>query len=100
MNQALVEKTIQDHFHPEFLKVHDWSHAHGSDHAETLKPLQKCFDLVIVSKKFEGKSLIARHRMVYGCMGMNQSTDIHSLTIQAHTPEEWKLRPSQGIYTA
>jgi BolA protein len=35
-----------------------------------------------------GKSLIARHRMVYAALGELMSTDIHALAIDARAPGE------------
>ncbi|MCX8071138.1 MAG: BolA family transcriptional regulator [Candidatus Binatia bacterium] len=43
----------------------------------------------IVSPEFEGKSLVERHRMVYGAIGGRIGRDLHALRLQAATPEEW-----------
>ena len=42
----------------------------------------------IISERFAGQSLIARHRMVYAALGSLMETDIHALGIQAQTPQE------------
>ena len=45
------------------------------------------FRLLIVSRHFEGKSRVERHRLVYATLGplMNE---IHALAINALTPDE------------
>lgn len=46
------------------------------------------FNVTIVSDAFEGENLLARHRMVYDALGDAMKTDIHALSIKAHTPKE------------
>ena len=43
----------------------------------------------IVSAEFQGKNLIQRHRMVYEAVGDLMHTEIHALSIQAKTPQEY-----------
>lgn len=47
------------------------------------------YEIVVVSKAFEGKSLIKRHRLVYDALKDEMKEAIHALTIQAYTPEQW-----------
>jgi BolA family transcriptional regulator, general stress-responsive regulator len=46
--------------------------------------------LAIVSRRFAGKSPVARHRMVYEAIGELMQNPIHALAITASTPEEAK----------
>lgn len=46
------------------------------------------FRLEIVSRRFEGKSTVARHRMVYEALGALMHDEIHALAIRARTPDE------------
>lgn len=46
------------------------------------------FNVYIVSGKFEGMSLIERHRAVYAAMGDAMQSEIHALSIEARTPAE------------
>ncbi len=46
------------------------------------------YQLQIVTLQFEGKSTIARHRMVYSALGEMMKCEIHALNIQANTPGE------------
>lgn len=46
--------------------------------------------LAIVSPRFSGQSVVARHRMVYQALGSLMQDPIHALAITARTPEEAK----------
>ncbi len=46
------------------------------------------FSLVIVAPAFLGKTMLARHRMVYDSLGDLMRTTIHALTINAISPDE------------
>jgi BolA protein len=46
------------------------------------------FNVYIVSDKFDGMSLIERHRAVYAAMGDAMQSEIHALSINARTPSE------------
>jgi len=48
------------------------------------------FEAIIISDQFEGKSRIARHQLVYGCLGDAVGNEIHALSIKAYTNNEWK----------
>jgi acid stress-induced BolA-like protein IbaG/YrbA len=50
------------------------------------------FDAVVVSTAFAGLRALHRHRLVYGALGVAVGGDIHALSIQAFTPEEWAAR--------
>ena len=46
------------------------------------------YRLLLVSARFHGLSLPARHRMVYDALGPLMGNAIHALSIKALTPEE------------
>ena len=51
----------------------------------------------IVSAAFQDKSPIQRHRLVYDAVGDMLHTEIHALSIQAKTPQEFsESNPTQG----
>ncbi len=50
------------------------------------------FEAVIVSAEFAGKLPVARHQIVYQALGEHMHSDIHALSMQTLTPEEWKAR--------
>ena len=54
------------------------------------------FEAVIVAPEFEGKRAIQRHQLVYATLGPRMGHEIHALSIQAYTPQEWQAsRDSQ-----
>jgi stress-induced morphogen len=48
------------------------------------------FEVVVVSSAFEGKPLVARHRMVYSAIGSAVGKEIHALALKTWTPTEAK----------
>ena len=46
--------------------------------------------LTIVSRRFDGKNSVSRHRLVYEALGELMKDPIHALAITARTPEETK----------
>jgi acid stress-induced BolA-like protein IbaG/YrbA len=47
------------------------------------------FEAVIVSSKFEGKSRVQRHQLVYAALGDRMRQEIHALSMRTLTPAEW-----------
>lgn len=48
------------------------------------------FEALVVTEEFAGKRSLARHQMVYQCLGALVGNEIHALSIKALTPEEWR----------
>jgi len=48
------------------------------------------YGALVVAAEFDGKRLLARHQMVYKCLGALVGNEIHALSISALTPEEWR----------
>jgi acid stress-induced BolA-like protein IbaG/YrbA len=46
----------------------------------------------VVASEFIGKRVIARHQMIYGTLGELVGREIHALSIEALTPEEWAVQ--------
>lgn len=70
-----VHQYIADHLECEHLEVR------GDGHH---------FEAVIVSPAFEGKRRVARHQLVYAALGDRMRAEIHALSMQTLTPEEFK----------
>lgn len=47
------------------------------------------FKVVIVSERFEGDGLVAKHRKVHGALAAPLEAGVHALSIVAHTPAQW-----------
>jgi acid stress-induced BolA-like protein IbaG/YrbA len=52
------------------------------------------FSAILVGKAFEGMRPLARHQMVYRALGERVGREIHALSIEAYTPQEWSVRAS------
>ena len=46
------------------------------------------YQLIIVSPRFSGTALPARHRLVYNALGSMMEKEIHALAIKAYAPDE------------
>ena len=72
---------------PESLDITDDSAAHAG-HAGAAPGGNTHWSVAIVSRSFEGKPTVARHRMVYSALGDLMNNPIHALQITARTPGE------------
>jgi BolA protein len=71
---------------PESLEILDESGAHVGH--EGAKAGGGHYQLVIVSREFDGKPAQQRHRMVYEALGPLMKNEIHALAIKAFAPGE------------
>lgn len=82
----LIRERLTAALSPVSLDIEDDSHKHAG-HAGA-RSGGGHFNVRIISSAFSGKSLIQRHRLVYDALADAMHTEIHALSIQAHTPEE------------
>ncbi len=47
------------------------------------------FEAVIVSPAFRGKNKVQQHQVVYRALGDRMREEIHALSMQTYTPEDW-----------
>jgi len=47
------------------------------------------FEAVIVSPEFRGRSRVQQHQLVYRALGERMREEIHALSMQTFTPEQW-----------
>ena len=47
------------------------------------------FEAVIVSAAFTGKNKVQQHQIVYKALGDRMREEIHALSMQTLTPEQW-----------
>jgi BolA protein len=71
---------------PESLEIEDESAQHAG-HAGA-KSGGGHYRLTMVSARFAGQPLQARHRLVYQALGPLMTRDIHALAIHAYAPDE------------
>ncbi|MBL0142738.1 MAG: BolA/IbaG family iron-sulfur metabolism protein [Betaproteobacteria bacterium] len=50
------------------------------------------FEALIVSPSFAGLSRVRRHQLVYAALGDRMREEIHALSMQTLSPEEWTGR--------
>lgn len=71
---------------PDLLEIHDESAEHAG-HAGAQSGGGH-YQVLIVSRRFQGQSRVTRHRMVYEALGAMMQQQIHAVAITALTPEE------------
>ena len=81
--QETIIKKLNQAFSPEHLEVINESHMHSGPDTESH------FKVVIVCDDFEGKMLIARHRLVNKVLKDELNGGIHALALHTMTMEEW-----------
>jgi len=74
---------------PVEIELHDESEQHRG-HAGYQAGGNTHWRLAIVSPRFAGQPVVARHRMVYQALGNLMQNPIHALAITARSPEETK----------
>jgi BolA family transcriptional regulator, general stress-responsive regulator len=74
---------------PVALELIDESAQHAG-HAGAQPGGQTHWRLSIVSERFSGQNVVARHRMVYQALGELMQHPIHALAITARSPDESK----------
>jgi acid stress-induced BolA-like protein IbaG/YrbA len=50
------------------------------------------FSARLVGPEFAGLRPLARHQLIYRALGERMGREIHALTIEAYTPQEWAAR--------
>jgi acid stress-induced BolA-like protein IbaG/YrbA len=50
------------------------------------------FEAVIVSPQFAGLTRVRQHQLVYQALGERMREEIHALSMQTLTPDEWAAR--------
>jgi len=82
-----VRKALQ----PSFLEVTNESNKHNVPaNSETH------FKVLVVSRQFEGQTLIKRHRILNKLLEDELSGGVHALALHTMTPPEWDSRQKQG----
>lgn len=54
------------------------------------------FEAVVVAPQFAGKRTLQRHQMVYAGLGERMGREVHALSIQAFSPDEWRAANGAG----
>jgi BolA protein len=86
--RSRIEATLAEHFAPQHLEVIDESHLHAG-HAGA-KSGAGHFRVVIVSERFAGANRVERQRLVYAALADEMGPEIHALSMQTLTPDEYR----------
>jgi BolA protein len=86
--RAHIEERIRESLAASHVEVIDESHLHAG-HAGAASGGGH-FRVVIVSERFAGVGRVARQRLVYAALEREMGSEIHALSMQTFTPEEWQ----------
>ena len=89
--QNSIENKITTSLAPEFLEVLNESSNHNVPPGS-----ESHFKLTIVSNDFDGKMLVARHRMINQLLKEELDGPIHALSMHTYTPIEWEQKFEQS----
>ena len=81
--QTTIETKLNESLCPDFLEVINESHMHSGPATESH------FKVIAVSTEFEGKMLIARHRLMNKVLA-DELQQIHALALHTMTPAEYQ----------
>ena len=79
-----IERKIIASLTPAHLEVINESHMHSVP-----PDSESHFKLVIVTERFAGETRIRRHQAVNRILADELASDIHALSLQTLTPDEW-----------
>ncbi len=86
VGKGLYDK-LKAAFAPSHLQVMDESHKHAG-HAGARPEGETHFSVIVTSDAFEGKSRVARQRLVYDCLRQELATRVHALSLKTMAPSE------------
>lgn len=82
--QSEIEAKLTEGLHPSHLEVINESNNHNVPPGS-----ESHFKVKIVTDTFEGKMLVARHRMINDILADELQNKIHALALHTYTPAEW-----------
>ncbi|RWR90401.1 protein BOLA1, chloroplastic [Cinnamomum micranthum f. kanehirae] len=83
-----IKQKLQPALEASVLEIEDVSYQHAGHAGVQGNANETHFNVKVVSSKFEGQSLVKRHRMVYDLLGEELQSGLHALSIVAKTPQE------------
>ena len=86
LREERIRQCLRETLDPQELSIKDQSQLHIGH--EGAKDGKGHYDLLLVSRAFEGVNRVQRHRMVYDALRDLLESDIHALRISAYAPSE------------
>lgn len=85
---ARMRQKLQSSLEASALDIEDVSYQHAGHAAVKDNANETHFNIKVISPKFEGQSLVKRHRMVYDLLTDELNSGLHAISIVAKTPKE------------
>ena len=85
--QDTIHSKLVEALSPEHIDVINESHQHN-----VAPGSESHFKVIVVSSEFEGKTLVARHRVINKLLADELQSGVHALSLHTNTPEEWQKR--------
>ena len=82
--QAEIEARLSAELNPSYMRVINESNNHNVPPGS-----ESHFKLVLVSDRFNGKNLLARHRLINSILAGELQNGIHALAMHTYTESEW-----------
>lgn len=82
--QQIIQQKLKVAFSPLHLEV-----INESDNHNVPKGSESHFKVILVSKVFEGESLVARHRQINKLLAEELQGGVHALALHTMTPDDW-----------
>jgi BolA family transcriptional regulator, general stress-responsive regulator len=82
-----IAARLEEGLAPSRLEIVDESHKHAG-HSGARAGGETHYSVDIVSDAFQGKSRVARHRMVYALLESEFAAGVHALALKTHSPGE------------
>ncbi|AQS87019.1 stress response and cell division protein BolA [Neoasaia chiangmaiensis NBRC 101099] len=78
-----IEAILKEALAPEVVEIHDDSarHAHHAGTRELGGGGETHFNIMVISRRFNGMSRIARHRLVHDLLAQEFSSGLHALSL-------------------
>jgi len=86
IRNSIIEK-LKSEFQPLHLEV-----INESDNHNVPANSESHFKVTLVSEQFEGKMLLARHRLINACLREELDGQIHALALHTLTASEWQKK--------
>ena len=80
-----IEDKLAARFAPRHLEVINESGQHNVPEGS-----ESHFKVIVVSDDFDGKNLVARHRMVYETLAGELESGLHALALHTYSPADWQ----------
>lgn len=89
--QLTIESKLNESLTPTYIEVLNESGQHNVPPGS-----ESHFKVTIVSDQFDGKLLVARHRLINSLLAEELAGPIHALSMHTYTPEEWSKKNEQS----